>query len=65
MYEEFDIKKIWIILGKNTNLDKKIQTTEPFKVIKTDEKRERNNSGINFGIIYNCPNVESRNARNK
>ena len=40
MYEEFDIKKAMdYIWDKIQNLDKKIQTTEPFKVIKTDEKK--------------------------
>ena len=40
MYEEFDIKKAMdYIWDKIQNLDKKIQTTEPFKVIKIDEKK--------------------------
>lgn len=42
-FEKFDIKQatdhIW---NKVSELDKFIQTTEPFKVIKVDEKKERN-----------------------
>ncbi len=38
--ETFDIKKAMdFIWNKITNLDKKIQETEPFKVIKVDEKK--------------------------
>ncbi len=40
IYEEFDLKKVMdFIWGKIQDLDKKIQETEPFKVIKTDEKK--------------------------
>ena len=40
MYEDFDIKKAMdYIWNKIQNLDKKIQETEPFKVIKIDEKK--------------------------
>ena len=40
MYEDFDIKKVMdYIWEKIQNLDKKIQETEPFKVIKIDEEK--------------------------
>ncbi|MFA6251058.1 MAG: methionine--tRNA ligase [Candidatus Paceibacterota bacterium] len=40
IYEEFDIKKAMdYIWDKIQNLDKKIQETEPFKVVKIDEKK--------------------------
>lgn len=40
IYETFDIKKaIDFVWEKIQELDKKIQETEPFKVIKTDEKK--------------------------
>ncbi|MEK7572303.1 MAG: methionine--tRNA ligase [Patescibacteria group bacterium] len=40
LYEEFDIKKaIDYVWDRIQILDKKIQETEPFKVIKTDEKK--------------------------
>jgi len=40
MYEDFDIKKAMdYIWNKIQNLDKKIQETEPFKVIKINEKK--------------------------
>jgi len=40
IYEEFDIKKAMdCIWDKIQNLDKKIQETEPFKVVKVDEKK--------------------------
>lgn len=40
IYETFDIKKaIDYVWDRIQNLDKKIQETEPFKVIKTDEKK--------------------------
>jgi len=42
MYEEFDIKKAMdFIWEKIQILDKKIQETEPFKVVKVDEKKGR------------------------
>ncbi|MFA6524224.1 MAG: methionine--tRNA ligase [Candidatus Paceibacterota bacterium] len=40
IYEDFDIKKVMdYIWDKIQNLDKKIQETEPFKVIKIDEQK--------------------------
>jgi methionyl-tRNA synthetase len=40
VYETFDIKKaIDLVWDKIQNLDKKIQETEPFKVVKTDEAK--------------------------
>lgn len=40
MYEEFDIKKVMdYIWDKIQALDKKIQETEPFKVVKTDAEK--------------------------
>ena len=40
IYEEFDLKKVMdFIWDKIQKLDKKIQETEPFKVIKVDEKK--------------------------
>ncbi|MCF7834012.1 MAG: methionine--tRNA ligase [Candidatus Pacebacteria bacterium] len=43
IYETFDLKKaVDYVWGKITVLDKKIQDTEPFKLIKTDEAKGKN-----------------------
>ena len=40
IYEEFDLKKVMdYIWNKIQDLDKKIQETEPFKVVKKDEEK--------------------------
>ncbi len=42
IYEEFDLKKVMdYIWDKIQNLDKKIQETQPFKVVKIDEEKGR------------------------